>query len=144
GRKGAGWAPGGAGAGGGAERTATGRRPTRRVAPPISHRAPTTPNANRIHAPRTSHEHQFGFNNIKAKRSARLRSRIRSAVVRARKVRLSAGAATLRRLPHPADPASAPTSRVPAAIDFVHKYAETFQPHGRTWWGTSYTGRLRA
>jgi len=26
---------------------------------------------------------------------------------------------------------------VPAAMDFVHRYAETFQPHGRARWGAS-------
>ncbi len=60
-----------------------------------------------------------------------------SAVVMARKRRLSAGAAPVKRLPHDSEPAKAATSSAPAETDFVHRYAETFQPQGRTACGTS-------
>ena len=49
----------------------------------------------------------------------------------------AAGATVVPRAPHHVAPASPAASSAPAAMDLVHRYAETRQPHGRTACGAS-------
>src|SRR5262245_56775856 len=103
----------------------------------MSHAPAAAPSAIRLQAPHTSHERQFGLRRIYRKRSGRLRSTTSSAVVSRMNSRLIAGAVTDSVVPHQDEPDTAATRRAPAAIDLVHRYALTFQPHGRGTCGAS-------